>query len=339
MPFNYKVDLSPAALTDYFVVTRPGSPDVPGYLTGQDFINLVSSETSASDLIIINDLLDLQPYLSGSQYNIPAGKGFKFVKSLSLSYPIVLPTGAPSVLVGDGFAGTGFVTLTYTGSGAFIRATSGFDNFICEYLSFVRGGSGGQCFDLQNGATPANWADLMAVRTCFFAGWDSVGIIEGFNIGIASTLVEVLCTNGLEFKNCYTLGVNNWAWAQGLNAASSYALKISGTATNIGITGPNSFILGSNESAIWIDSGVTTSTILVNNNAIVGAGALFRSGGLNQASTGVRAFQNPGFEDSAFVFRPATSTNAAAPNNSVYYSSTSSRLVYKDAGGTVNLLY
>jgi len=36
---------------------------------------------------------------------------------------------------------------------------------------------------------------------------------------------------------------------------------------------------------------------------------------------------------------PHTSTDAAAPNNSIYYSSTQSKLVYKDSGGTVNNLY
>lgn len=36
---------------------------------------------------------------------------------------------------------------------------------------------------------------------------------------------------------------------------------------------------------------------------------------------------------------PATLTDAAAPNGSIYFSSTASRLVYKDAAGTVNNLY
>jgi hypothetical protein len=36
---------------------------------------------------------------------------------------------------------------------------------------------------------------------------------------------------------------------------------------------------------------------------------------------------------------PATLTDAAAPNGSIYFSSTASRLVYKDSGGTVNNLY
>jgi len=37
--------------------------------------------------------------------------------------------------------------------------------------------------------------------------------------------------------------------------------------------------------------------------------------------------------------KPITSADAAAPNNSIYYSSDASKLVYKDSGGTVNNLY
>lgn len=37
--------------------------------------------------------------------------------------------------------------------------------------------------------------------------------------------------------------------------------------------------------------------------------------------------------------QPISSTDAAAPNNSIYYSTTASKLVFKDAGGTVNNLY
>jgi hypothetical protein len=36
---------------------------------------------------------------------------------------------------------------------------------------------------------------------------------------------------------------------------------------------------------------------------------------------------------------PITSTDAAAPNNSQYFSSDAGKLVYKDSGGTVNNLY
>jgi hypothetical protein len=38
-------------------------------------------------------------------------------------------------------------------------------------------------------------------------------------------------------------------------------------------------------------------------------------------------------------FAPVTLADADAANNSIYYSSTQSKLVYKDSGGTVNDLY
>jgi len=37
--------------------------------------------------------------------------------------------------------------------------------------------------------------------------------------------------------------------------------------------------------------------------------------------------------------RPVTLADADAENNSIYYSSTASKLVYKDSGGVVNNLY
>jgi hypothetical protein len=39
------------------------------------------------------------------------------------------------------------------------------------------------------------------------------------------------------------------------------------------------------------------------------------------------------------LYIPVTSADAAAPNNSIYYSSDASKLVYKDPGGTVRNLY
>lgn len=43
--------------------------------------------------------------------------------------------------------------------------------------------------------------------------------------------------------------------------------------------------------------------------------------------------------DKLGAWKPASMTNANAPNGSVYYSTTASKLVYKDSGGTVNNLY
>lgn len=47
---------------------------------------------------------------------------------------------------------------------------------------------------------------------------------------------------------------------------------------------------------------------------------------------------NPVIDSNGF-FRPQSSADGSAPNNSIYYSTTQSKLVYKDSGGTVNDLY
>lgn len=39
------------------------------------------------------------------------------------------------------------------------------------------------------------------------------------------------------------------------------------------------------------------------------------------------------------AWEPASMTDAAAANGTVYYSTTASKLVFKDSGGTVNNLY
>jgi hypothetical protein len=43
--------------------------------------------------------------------------------------------------------------------------------------------------------------------------------------------------------------------------------------------------------------------------------------------------------DALGAIKPASIANASAPNNSIFYSTTNSKLVYKDSGGTVNNLY
>jgi hypothetical protein len=52
--------------------------------------------------------------------------------------------------------------------------------------------------------------------------------------------------------------------------------------------------------------------------------------------------QNPGtvtLIDANGFMRPISSNDAGAPNNSIYYSTTQNKLVYKDSGGTVHDLY
>jgi hypothetical protein len=54
---------------------------------------------------------------------------------------------------------------------------------------------------------------------------------------------------------------------------------------------------------------------------------------LNSAGTTASAVKSDG------SIQPASLADSAATNNSIYYSTTASKLVYKDSGGTVNNLY
>jgi hypothetical protein len=56
---------------------------------------------------------------------------------------------------------------------------------------------------------------------------------------------------------------------------------------------------------------------------------------LTSAADGTASWQNP----TGGLITPANCTDAGMPNNSIYFSTTSNKLVYKDAGGVVNVLY
>lgn len=59
--------------------------------------------------------------------------------------------------------------------------------------------------------------------------------------------------------------------------------------------------------------------------------------GIGNGGTGV-ALTSAIFRSDGSII-PASLADAAATNNSIYYSTTLSKLVYKDSGGTVNALY
>lgn len=52
----------------------------------------------------------------------------------------------------------------------------------------------------------------------------------------------------------------------------------------------------------------------------------------------ISAGENEIISQSGF-YRPISSADSSAPNNAIYYSTTQSKLVYKDSGGTINSLY
>jgi lysophospholipase L1-like esterase len=75
-----------------------------------------------------------------------------------------------------------------------------------------------------------------------------------------------------------------------------------------------------------------TSALVVGTFSATPADQVFNINGSLQI-TGTQLISSAGY------ITPITSTDAAAPVNSIYYSSTQSKLVYKDSGGSVNVLY
>lgn len=145
-----------------------------------------------------------------------------------------------------------------------------------------------------------------------------VGTMTGVDISIAGT------TTGTTLAFAYY--VNNTTfdtmWAFWNDTADNHLYMGGDNAKTYFGTGSNS--LGSKTGAIGDASIYYDGTNLVINSDDVGSGACNINGLL---------ITNGGY------LQPISSTDAAAPNNSVYYSTTASKLVYKDAGGAVNNLY
>ena len=55
--------------------------------------------------------------------------------------------------------------------------------------------------------------------------------------------------------------------------------------------------------------------------------------------SGFEAIGNIDLATEGVFLLPGSSSDADAPNNSIYYSTTQNKLVYKDSSGTVHTLY
>lgn len=119
----------------------------------------------------------------------------------------------------------------------------------------------------------------------------------------------------------YRGGPGIWQQRNGLNAQTFELFETFTSATNYG-----SLCLKATASGHQIGSARGSAG---GNNRAVQIGHFSSAGaftaGLSIATSGATTFQ--------------TIADASAPNNSVYYSSTQSKLVYKDAAGAVNALY
>lgn len=113
----------------------------------------------------------------------------------------------------------------------------------------------------------------------------------------------------------YQAGANDRNYLTGITTVANNLL-LSGGLMGFNSDGSNTLFIGS------INAGAGSKTRIVDNNSSVVI-AEFNSG-LIVCNKGIQ---------------PASIADASAPNNSIYYSTTASKLVYKDSGGVVNALY
>lgn len=334
--------LGEVQLTDYLLGVRDGIPDTTGYVTVEDLITLVQNEISPSDLILVNDVSDLQPYLSGGEYVIPVGKGLCFIKNIVLSAPIRLPARASfpdpanafTTICGGGFSGTALIQVVYTGTGAFIRGTNSCGVWI-DKLNFISVNSANQLFDIQNGSNPATWAAGLLITNCFMTGWTSCGLIEGVNLSGNNSISITSCGNGIQFKNFATLGLTITNWANGQNLANSYMFRLSGIVLRFSLNGPVNMVLGSNESGLYIDTNIYTERLSVIGTSPTGTGKLFHASGLNESSAIVLSKFNPPFPDSKQVAFLNTTTETLT---TISASNTFTHIVLPAGGYTTQAL-
>jgi len=198
-----------------------------------------------------------------------------------------------------------------------------------------------ECADLSVSTSGASFPTNVTVVGCQFI--DSSGYAIKGNSYNSITLI------GNTFNNCANGGLNTAGARVNLTNATvgnSYVYLIpSTTASNFKFIGNNiindaSYVTG----RFGININAATAVPAAGNVQIFGttlAGAL----GSNYAYTTATALQ----ANSWYIFNDllATSTpqnfptvaDANAPNSTLYYSSTASRLVWKDSGGVVNNLY
>lgn len=151
----------------------------------------------------------------------------------------------------------------------------------------------------------AGW-DTTAVGWCNYAYDWSTAVGYG-NCASANESVAVGFGNTASGVYASSMGYNNTA--SGTYSTASGYYNTAGASSNTHAFGSNI----TNNVANSVEIGVSNTSKI----SILSAGTVTLRGAL----------------------QPVTLADGSAPNNSIYYSSTASKLVYKDAGGTVNNLY
>jgi hypothetical protein len=127
----------------------------------------------------------------------------------------------------------------------------------------------------------------------------------------------------------------------GNDGGNAYLMNNENTRLRIGNNGSDHFVIdatgvvGVNQFTPGAQLHVTTAAAATKGLIVKGASA--QSANLqewqNNAGSVLSAVKSDG------SIQPASMADSAATNNSIYYSTTASKLVYKDAAGTVNNLY
>lgn len=181
----------------------------------------------------------------------------------------------------------------------------------------------------------ATYCTFVGGRTAQTAGSSSM---------IGSTLV------GYESGFNFSGSVNTYiGYRTGFNAAGGGNVGVGGFAIGQSVTSSNSSVfvgygVGSSKTGItkciYVGSGTTSIETVSSNEIVIGCDAVGQGSNTtvlgNSSTTATYIFGN--LIPSGAV-APASLADSAAPNNAIYFSTTAGKLVYKDAGGSVNNLY
>jgi hypothetical protein len=187
--------------------------------------------------------------------------------------------------------------------------------------------------------------DSLGVKVVHNTGTETIAGAKTFStdatfsgniLGASSTLIKIGTSSSdvaLVKMSSQTLGVRI-----GDNSDYAYIRAKSVESVAGGYIGwqGRSLLLSPSDGNIW----------LTNNNAndfgrLQFGGTTSSFPALKRSTTGlqIRLADDSGYSFLDAIFKPVSMADSAAPNNSIYYSTDSSKLVYKDALGVVNNLY
>jgi hypothetical protein len=211
---------------------------------------------------------------------------------------------------------------------------------------------GSGAFDLQNRRTNET---QVASGNCSFAlgGINRASGNCSFALGVANTANDFYgttigmfnqthCTGALAFgrgnracgEDSTAIGMNNYAidfidtaigYGSTASGYMSIAMGMETTASGYLSTAMGMYVTASAEDSMAVGSSFTNSTA---NSLELGVGSIAR---VRVSAAGLNMLGLP--------IIPGSRTDASSANNTIYYSTTQSKLVYKDSGGTVRVLY